>query len=56
MEWMSAKIHSAEIYHTEKEKMDASTWDGVNAVASFEEHNISLESITEFKVSVSGKN
>jgi hypothetical protein len=55
MEWMSQKIHFTEMYQTDKEKMDASTLSGVNAVASFEEHNISLESIVLFKVSVSDK-
>jgi hypothetical protein len=55
MKWMSHKIHLAEEYQTDKEKMDASTWGGVNAVASFEENNINLKSIIEFKVSVSNK-
>lgn len=39
------------MYQTDKEKIDASTWGGAIAVASFEEHNVNLESILEFKVS-----
>ncbi|XP_021939262.1 Fanconi anemia group J protein homolog isoform X2 [Zootermopsis nevadensis] len=49
MTWMSQKIRFAEMYQTDKEKIDASTWGGAIAVASFEEHNVNLESILEFK-------
>jgi hypothetical protein len=53
---MSQKIHHfEEQLVTDKEKMETSTWCGANTVASFEEHNIDLESIVKFKVSISNK-
>jgi hypothetical protein len=48
---MSQSIQLTEHNQIGKEKMETSTWGGANAVASFEEYGINLESIMEFKVS-----
>jgi hypothetical protein len=48
---MSQKIQFSEHYQTDRERMETSTWGGADAVASFEECGINLESIIEFKVS-----
>jgi hypothetical protein len=55
MKWMSQKIELSEHHQTDREKMENSTWGGANAVASFEEYGINLESIMEFKASFSNK-
>ncbi|XP_033609304.1 Fanconi anemia group J protein isoform X2 [Cryptotermes secundus] len=49
MKWMSQTIQLTEHYETETERMESSTFGGADAVASFEEHGIDLESIIEFK-------
>jgi hypothetical protein len=51
LKWMSQRIQLAENHQIDKEKMETNTWGGANAVASFEEYGINLESILEFKVS-----
>ena len=55
MKWMSQKIHCAQQQQTDREQTEAGTLGGVNAVASFEEHDINMESIMEFKVNIINK-
>jgi hypothetical protein len=55
MKWMSQKIQLSEHYETDRERMETSTLGGADAVASFEECGINLQSIIEFKVSFSNK-
>lgn len=55
MKWMSQKIQHSEHYQTDKEGMETITCGGADAVASFEEYGIDLESIIEFKVSFNNK-
>jgi hypothetical protein len=47
---MSQRIQLTEHNENDKEKMETSSLGGANAVASFEEYGINLESIMEFKV------
>jgi hypothetical protein len=55
MNWMSQKIHSAQQHQTIREQTEAGTLGGVNAVASFEEYDINMESIREFQVNIINK-
>ena len=52
---MSQKIHCAQQLQTDREQTEAGTLSGVNAVASFEECDINMESIEEFKVNIINK-
>jgi Fanconi anemia group J protein len=52
MNWMSQKIHCVQQCQTDREQTEAGTLGGVTAVASFEEHDINMESIREFKRNV----
>jgi hypothetical protein len=53
---MSQKINGAQQLQTDREQAEAGTLGGVNAVASFEEQDINMESIMEFKVNIINKN
>jgi len=53
---MSQKIHCVQQCQTDREQTEAGTLGGVTAVASFEEHDINMESIREFKVNIVNKN
>lgn len=55
MKWMSQKIHCAQQRQTDREQTEAETLGGMNAVASFEEHDINMESIREFQVNIINK-
>ena len=52
---MSRKIDCIQKHQKEREQTEAGTLGGANAVASFEEHDINLESIMEFKVNTINK-
>jgi hypothetical protein len=52
MKWMSQKIECAQQHQTDREQTEAGTVGGVNAVASFEEYDINMETIMEFKVNI----
>ncbi|GFG37048.1 hypothetical protein Cfor_05438, partial [Coptotermes formosanus] len=52
MNWMSQKIQCAQQHQMDREQTEAGTLGGANAVASFEEHDINVETIMEFKRNV----
>ena len=52
---MSQKIHCVHQHQTDREQTEAGTLGGVNAVASFEEYDINMESIGEFQVNIINK-
>jgi hypothetical protein len=53
LKWISQRIQLSEHREIDREKMETSALGGANAVASFEEYGINLESIMEFKVNFS---